>query len=241
MRSTTIPMRSPTPRPRPCSCRCRLPSPPRTSASRRRCAFIDGFSLHADTSVDAADRPGLERLVRYLLRPLISADHLTVRSDGRVEYHFRRPDPSGRTSWVTDGTTWCRRLATFIPPRRAHTTRFHGVLASAHGWRARIVPTPPTAAEVSAQSATTTTPPPTMMLARRLDWAALLRRVFGDQVTQCPRCGDHLRVLAFITDPGVTAHIRPPRPRFRRRRDRTRTRAARRRAPRSRLRLLNPH
>ena len=46
--------------------------PPRTSTSRCRCAFIDGFSLHADTSVDAGDRPALERLVRYLLRPLIS-------------------------------------------------------------------------------------------------------------------------------------------------------------------------
>ena len=46
-----------------------------------------------------------------------------------------------------------------------------------------------------------------MMLARRLDWAALLRRVFGDEVTQCPRCGDALRVLAFITEPRVTAHI----------------------------------
>lgn len=46
-----------------------------------------------------------------------------------------------------------------------------------------------------------------MMLARRLDWAALLRRVFGEDVTTCPRCGDALRVLAFITDPHVTAHI----------------------------------
>jgi len=54
------------------------------------------------------DRPALERLVRYMLSPLISADRLTARPDGRVEYHFRRPDPSGRTSWVTDGTTWCR-------------------------------------------------------------------------------------------------------------------------------------
>ena len=106
--------------------------PPRTSASRRRCAFLEGFSLHADTSVDAADRPALERLVRYLLRPLISADRLTARPDGRVEYHFQRPDPTGRTSWVTDGAAWCRRLATLIPPRRSHTTRFHGVLSSAH-------------------------------------------------------------------------------------------------------------
>jgi hypothetical protein len=176
---------------------------PRTWASRRRTALIDGFSLHADTSVDAADRPALERLVRYVLRPLISADRLTARPDGRVEYHFRRPDPSGRTSWVTDGATWCRRLATLIPPRRSHTTRFHGVLSSAHAWRSRVVPSPPTAAEPPP----TSTPPTPMLLARRLDWAALLRRVFGDQVTQCPRCGDHLRVLAFITDPVVTGRI----------------------------------
>ena len=46
-----------------------------------------------------------------------------------------------------------------------------------------------------------------MMLARRLDWAAQLRRVFGELVTQCPRCGDHLRVLAFITDLQVSGHI----------------------------------
>ena len=174
------------------------------AASRRRCAFIDGFSLHADTSVGAGNRPALERLVRYLLRPLISADRLTARPDGRVEYHFRRPDPSGRTSWVTDGATWCRRLATLIPPRRSHTTRFHGVLSSAHRWRSRVVPSLPTAAEPA--SAITPTPPP-MALARSLDWAALLRRVFGDEVTQCPRCGDTLRVLAFITDLHVTAHI----------------------------------
>ncbi len=173
---------------------------PRTSASRRRCAFLEGFSLHADTSVDAADRSALERLVRYLLRPLISADRLATRPDGRVEYRFRRPDPSGRTSWVTDGATWCRRLATLIPPRRTHTTRFHGVLSSAHAWRSRVVASPPIASDPATTPTATT-------LARRLDWAALLRRVFGDEVTQCPRCGDPLRVLALITDPGVTSRI----------------------------------
>lgn len=46
-----------------------------------------------------------------------------------------------------------------------------------------------------------------MTLARRLDWASLLRRVFGEDVTQCPRCGDHLRVLAFVTHPDVTTRI----------------------------------
>jgi hypothetical protein len=78
------------------------------------------------------------------------------------------------------------------------------VLSSAHAWRSRVVPSLPTAA---AEPATTTTPPMPLLLARRLDWAALLRRVFGDEVTQCPRCGDALRVLAFITDPAVTGRI----------------------------------
>lgn len=32
-------------------------------------------------------------------------------------------------------------------------------------------------------------------------------RVFGDDVTRCPRCDDHLRVLAFLTDPAVTTAI----------------------------------
>ncbi len=36
---------------------------------RRRCAFVDGFSLHADVSVEADRRKKLERLLRYGLRP----------------------------------------------------------------------------------------------------------------------------------------------------------------------------
>jgi hypothetical protein len=37
--------------------------------ARRRCAFLDGFSLHADTAVAPADSAARERLARYLLRP----------------------------------------------------------------------------------------------------------------------------------------------------------------------------
>ncbi len=116
------------------------------------------------------------------------------------QYKFRKPDPSGRTSWVTDGPTWCRRLATLLPPRRGHTTRFHGIFASAHRLRARVVPTP-------AVPEPSTTAPTSLTLARRLDWAALLRRVWGPDVTTCPQCGDRLVVLALLSHPDLTAPI----------------------------------
>jgi hypothetical protein len=41
---------------------------PRTSGSRRRCAFIDGFSIHADTVVDAPDRPAAATVPTASLR-----------------------------------------------------------------------------------------------------------------------------------------------------------------------------
>jgi hypothetical protein len=38
---------------------------------------------------------------------------------------------------------------------------------------------------------------------RRLPWAELLRRVFADDVLQCP-CGGRRSVIAFVTDPALT-------------------------------------
>ena len=131
----------------------------------------------------------------------LAADRLTVRTDGRVEYRFRKPDPTGRTSWVTDGPTWCRRMATLMPPRRSHTTRFHGIFASAHKLRALVVPSTSVAVPSDPR------PPTALTLARRLDWASLLRRVWGPDVTTCPSCGDTLRVIAFITHPDVITPI----------------------------------
>jgi hypothetical protein len=66
---------------------------------------------------------------------------------------------------------------------------------------AHVVPVPSTGDLADDRS------PTVMTLTRRLDWASRLRRVHGEEVTQCPRCGDRLRVLAFITDPDVIARI----------------------------------
>jgi hypothetical protein len=47
-------------------------------SSSRALSFARGFSLHAATRIDADDRAGLERLDRYIIRPLLAAGRLQI-------------------------------------------------------------------------------------------------------------------------------------------------------------------
>jgi hypothetical protein len=44
----------------------------------RRCATVEGFSVHADVAVPARDRQRRERLARYMARPPLCEDNLDV-------------------------------------------------------------------------------------------------------------------------------------------------------------------
>ena len=50
-------------------------------------------------------------------------------------------------------------------------------------------------------------PPLVASRPRRLPWAELLRRVHAIDVRDCPRCHGRLQIIAFLTDPAVTAAI----------------------------------
>ncbi len=60
---------------------------------KKRCAAVDGFSLHAGVSIAADDRKGLARLCRYGLRSSFSLKRLSLRDDGRLCYKLKRPWP----------------------------------------------------------------------------------------------------------------------------------------------------
>jgi hypothetical protein len=59
------------------------PRPP-ARRSARRCAFVEGFSLHADTWLHDNDVVGLERLCNYGARGPLSLERLSALSDGRL-------------------------------------------------------------------------------------------------------------------------------------------------------------
>jgi hypothetical protein len=94
-----------------------------------------------------------------------------------------------------------------IPPPRQNLTRYHGVFAPNAKLRDRVVAlardAPPA---VDAARPSTPAPgaaprkgSPGPRAAYRLDWAALLKRIFRVDVLQCASCAGRMRMIAFVT------------------------------------------
>ena len=101
------------------------------------CANAQSFSLHAGVRCDANDRQGIEQLCRYITRPAISNERLSVNREGNVVLKLKTPWRNGTTHLVLTPMEFMQRLAALVPRPRLHLIRFHGVLApnaSDHRW-----------------------------------------------------------------------------------------------------------
>jgi len=180
-------------------------APPDTGRTRKLAAYLHGFSLHAAVHLHANDREGLAHLCGYGARPPFSQQRLSELSDGRLAYRLKRPLGDGRQMLLLQPTELLRRLATLVPPPRAHLIRYHGVFAPASRWRSQVIPSTPAQSEHVAPTATDTAGrdrategPQRPADPSRIPWAELLMRVFREDVLLCP-CGGRRVVLAFVT------------------------------------------
>jgi len=179
-------------------------APPDEGRVRKRAGYLQGFSLHAAVHLHANDREGLAYLCGYGARSPFSQERLSQLPDGRLAYRLKRPLGDGRTALLLQPGELLRRLATLVPPPRAHLLRYHGVFAPASRWRRELVPPPLAAVEhcdkaplLPAGESTPATPPQNPC---RIPWAELLLRVFREDVLACP-CGGRRVVLAYLTEP----------------------------------------
>jgi hypothetical protein len=88
-----------------------------------------GFSLDASVRIEADDRKGLERLLRYCARPPFAADRLEELDPQRLIYRLPTPGPDGRTQIILSPLELISRIAALVPPPRQHRHRYYGVLA----------------------------------------------------------------------------------------------------------------
>jgi hypothetical protein len=110
---------------------------------------------------------------------------------------LKRAYADGTVAVEMDPLSLLCRLATSVRPPRLHTVKYAGVLAPASTWRSRIAPK---RAPAEVDEPTKEGQPP-----KRSDnyrpWAELLKRTFGVDVLQCPKCKGPMRLIAMLTEP----------------------------------------
>jgi hypothetical protein len=177
-----------------------------------RHAHLAGFDLHANRTVRADDRPGLERLCHYLLRPPLAQERLAILPDGRVCCTLAHAWSDGTRALLFEPLEFLEKLAVLVPRPRINLVLYHGLLAPHASGRAGAVAAAIPRDAVDrianhtgarpAEHSRTAAPP-----RRYFAWADLLRRVFAIDVLACSQCGGRLRFIATIEDPVVVQRI----------------------------------
>ncbi|MGH8472943.1 MAG: transposase, partial [Gammaproteobacteria bacterium] len=85
-----------------------------------RCVSEQGFSLHAEVRCAAHQRKKLEHLCRYITRPAVANERLTLNRAGQVVLTLKTPYRDGTTHIVMSPLEFMQRLAALVPRPRLH-------------------------------------------------------------------------------------------------------------------------
>ena len=165
------------------------------------CAYVHGFSLHAGVRCEANDRQGIEQLCRYITRPAIANERLSVNREGNVVLKLKTAWRNGTTHIVLTPMEFMQRLAALVPRPRLHLIRFHRVLAPNAKLRSKVVPAAPQQTTKGEGDCEHAHGKPV-----RMTWARLLKRVFDIDIERCA-CGGKLKLVAVIEEPAVIEKI----------------------------------
>ncbi len=157
---------------------------------------VMGFNLHASKAIEAADRAGLERTLRYMGRPPLSAERLKRAPDGsNLLLTLKTPWRNGTTTLLLTPFELIERLISLIPYPRKNLIRYHGFFAPNAALREEItsglVPHKSDGAKKIC----------------RPSFAKLMARVFDIDVLTCPRCCSKMQLISFITEPKAIKDI----------------------------------
>jgi len=168
-----------------------------------------GFSVDVSVLIEARDRRGLERLLRYCARPVLALErlHWCDERHERLVYHLPKVQADGRTALQFTPLELIHCLAQLLPPPRKHRHRYYGVFApNAPLWTA-------VAALTSADTNACPPEPAVAAPAARLRpanvslWAILLARIYEIAPLVCSRCGGPVRIVAFLVETASISQI----------------------------------
>ena len=144
------------------------------------------------------------------MRPPLARERLERREDGTVVVSLKRAWSDGTTALELSPLEFVERLVAIIPPPRANTIVYRGVLAGNAAWRKEVIPAPKaeTPQAVEARRASRLSRKLRGKVEReRAGWAELLERVFGVHGYRCPQCAGPLVLRTIVLHPQTTRKI----------------------------------
>ena len=167
------------------------------------CTSMNGFSLHAASSISRHRRDRLEQLIRYAARPSLATERMSLSVSGEVKYQLKSQWKNGRTHVVLSPMELIEKLCSLIPLPYMHLVRYWGVFASNSRLRRGVIPGK-TRAEIREECEQSRGGE---VKKGGGSWAKLLARVFKIDVSTCLDCGGQMRVIAQIMRVDVIQEI----------------------------------
>jgi hypothetical protein len=162
-----------------------------------------GFHVHDGVRVAADERDFAVRLARYCARNPVALGRMEYqKQDSTVTYHSDKPIGPTAGSETIDALEFLARVVSHIPNKGQVLQRYYGWYASrVRGMRRK-------ATEAGEEHPIVCVDPePEAVRQARHRWAELLRRIFEVDPLACPRCGEQMRIVAFITEPRIIDRI----------------------------------
>ena len=128
-------------------------------------------------------------------------DRLSETPDGHVRIELKRQWSDGSTAIELTRLEFLERLVAQVPPPRAHSVLYGGVLAARSKLRVLVVP-PKAKVEEPGKAVLRLTRRP-VVGSPWVPWAELLRRTFSVDPTLCPHCGVPMTLRAVVLAPAT--------------------------------------
>jgi hypothetical protein len=152
-----------------------------------------GFNVHS--RVRAKTRQEAERVGKYMIRPLLSLERLSLdEREGKVGYQYGKETQEMER---LDYLEFIARVTSHIPDKGQVTVRYYGLYANAHRGKVKKI-----------HQAF-----PLQMVEQELrpipskGWAEMIRKVYEVDPMLCPQCGGMMKVISFLTDYAVVDRI----------------------------------
>jgi hypothetical protein len=91
--------------------------------SSTACVNVGGYSVHAATAIKAHERDRLEKLVRYMSRPAIADDRLSLTADNSIKLRLKNQWRDGTESILFSPSEFIEKLIALVPIPRFHPPR----------------------------------------------------------------------------------------------------------------------